>query len=323
MDVLSDVLRVIRLSGAVFFTADLLSPWAFTSPPSTDLEPLLNRPADCLSLFHILIEGECWFRVENQAPVRVEANSVISFPHGDGHVMSSDPELKPVSIYSLMPPFEHGKIPHVTHGRTGERARIVCGYLQCDRRFNPLIGALPHLLVVRSQKNGMQSADATEAWLDLTLKRASDEADAKRPGSPALLARITELLFLVVLQRHTQHLPDGQGGWLAAVRDPEIGRALRLLHEQPERKWTTVDLGHAVGVSRAALARRFADLVGEPPMRYLTSWRMQLAQHYLSQRELSLAEVAVRVGYDSDVAFNRAFRRHVGTPPATWRDEFA
>lgn len=322
MDVLSDVLRVIRLSGALFFTAEFMSPWAFRSPPSTDLEPLLHRPADCLSLFHILIGGECWFRVEGEDPVRVEANSVISFPHGDGHVMSSDPAMDPVSIYSILPPFDQSRIPHVTHGQVGDRARIVCGYLQCDRRFNPLLGALPRLLVVRSGVDGSEHVDPSQAWLDLTLKRAAEEADARLPGGPAMLARITELLFLTVLQRHMRHLPEGGGGWLAAVKDPEVGRALRLLHEQPERKWTTGELGLAVGVSRAALARRFSELVGEPPMRYLTSWRMQLAQHHLGQRELSLAEVAALVGYESDVAFNRAFRRHVGTPPATWREQF-
>lgn len=332
MDVLSDVLRVIRLTGSLFFTAQFSSPWSLASPPSSELAPMLGKRADCISLFHVLVEGRCWFDVGGQPPVRVDAGTVIVVPHGDAHVMSSRPDLSPISIQSILPPSAPEDIPHIEHGSGGEPARFLCGYLLCDQRFNPLIGALPRLLVVRarpgpapheasaaSEPAASIGSAAPDAWLELTLRRATAEADAKRPGSPAMVSRLTELLFMEVLRRHMQRLPAGERGWLAGVRDPEVGRALRLLHEQPARKWTTEDLGRAVGMSRSALAQRFRDLIGKPPMGYLASWRMQLAQHFLLQPALSISEVAAQVGYASDVAFNRAFKRHVGVPPAAWR----
>ncbi|MEX2584058.1 MAG: AraC family transcriptional regulator [Gemmatimonadota bacterium] len=329
MDILSDVLRVIRLTGAVFFTARFSAPWSLASPASTALAPMLGKRADCISLFHILVEGECWFSLEGHAPVRVETGAVVVIPHGDAHVMGYHPDCASVPIESILTPSENGEIPHVEHGGGGEEARFVCGYLHGDHRFNPLIGALPRLLVVSAGASGDEAADVgdefpvrsstSDHWLEMTLDRAVEEADARRPGSPAMLSRLTELLYLEVLRRHMQQLPEGQTGWLAGVRDPQVGRALRLLHEQPERKWNTEDLGRAVGLSRSALGQHFTTLVGDPPMRYLTGWRMQLAQHLLLTPRQSITSIAASVGYESDVAFSRAFKRHTGVPPATWR----
>lgn len=330
MDVLSDVLRVIRLTGAVFFTARFSQPWALASPASTELAPLLAKPADCISLFHVVVEGECWFAVKSAAPIRVGPGSVVVMPHGDAHVMASSPDREPVSMFSILPASDAGVLPHIDHGGGGDAARFVCGYLHCDQRFNPLIGALPRLLVVRAAAD-LRPDEATsaydtvspDAWMELALQRAVAEAHARRPGSSVMLSRLTELLYLEVLRRHMEQLPAQQHGWLAGVRHPEVGHALRLLHAEPQRKWTTADLGRAVGLSRSALAQHFRATVGEPPIRYLTGWRMQLAQHYLRQPRVSIPEIATRLGYESDVAFHRAFKRLMGAPPAAWRRQNA
>ncbi len=333
MDVLSDVLRVVRLTSAVFFTARLSSPWSIESPPADQLARSLRLRAESIALFHVLVEGQCWFSMEGHAPLRLEAGDVIIFPHGDAHVMSSHIGAKPHPIGDLLPSQSSEKMPQLDYGGGGAATRLVCGYLHCDQRFNPLIGALPSVLCVCGQDSARQSepseveaarrpgvilADA-DGWLASTLRHTIEEADGTRPGSFAMLARLTELLYVEVLRRYMRQLSSGQTGWLAGVNDPEVGRALRLLHAQPQRQWTVEELAHEVGVSRSGLAQRFTELVREAPMRYLTGWRIQLAKHLILQAGLPIAEVADRVGYESEAAFNRAFKRHVGEPPVAWR----
>jgi AraC-like DNA-binding protein len=333
MDVLSDVLRVVRLTSAVFFTARFSSPWSVESPPADQLARSLRLRAESIALFHVLVEGRCWISMEGQAPLRMGAGDVIIFPHGDPHVLSSQRGAKPRPIGSLLPSQPSEEIPQLDYGGGGEATRFVCGYLHCDQRFNPLIGALPTLLYVCAREGAWQSEPPEvetarrsgavrvdgDGWLAGTLRHTTDEADGTQPGSSAMLARLTELLYVEVLRRYMQQLPPGHAGWLAGVKDPEVGRALRLLHARPERPWTVEDLAREVGVSRSGLAQRFAELTGEAPMRYLTGWRIQLAKHLLLQADLSIAEVAGRVGYEAEAAFNRAFKRHVGAPPAAWR----
>lgn len=333
MDVLSDVLRVVRLTSAVFFTARLSSPWSIESPPADQLARALRLRAESIALFHVLVEGQCWISLEGHAPLRLEAGDVIIFPHGDAHVMSSHIDAKPRPIGDLLPSQSSEKMPQLDYGGGGDATRLVCGYLHCDQRFNPLIGALPAMLVVcgrdrtghgesskveKAQRPGVVTVDA-DGWLASTLRHTIEEADGTHPGSSAMLARLTELLYVEVLRRYMRQLPSGHTSWLAGVNDPEVGRALKLLHAQPERQWTVEDLAREVGVSRSGLAQRFSDLAGEAPMRYLTGWRIQLAKHLILQAGLSIAEVADRVGYESEAAFNRAFKRHVGVPPVAWR----
>jgi AraC-like DNA-binding protein len=330
MDVLSDVLRVVRLTSAVFFTARFSSPWSVASPPPDQLARSLRLRAESVALFHVLVEGGCRVSADGHAPVLLEAGDVIIFPHGDAHVMASHAGARPLPIGSLRPSQPSEEIPQVDHGGGGEVSRLVCGYLHCDQRFNPLIGALPTMLCVRGETGagpprgetaGCSGAVVIDAdgWLASTLRHTVEEADGTHPGSSAMLVRLTELLYVEVLRRHMQRLPAGHTGWLAGVKDPEVGRALRLLHARPERQWTVEDLAREVGVSRSGLAQRFTELSGEAPMRYLTGWRMQLAKHLMLQAGLPIAEVAERVGYESEAAFNRAFKRHVGEPPAAWR----
>jgi len=293
----------------------------------------LRLRAESIALFHVLVEGQCWVSMEGHAPLRMEARDVIIFPHGDPHVMSSHIGARPRPISALLPSQPSEEIPQLDYGGGGEATRFVCGFLHCDQRFNPLIGALPTMLIVcgrDSAGHGELSEVETarypgvvlvyaDGWLATTLRHAIEEADGTYPGSSAMLARLTELLYVEVLRRYMQQLPYGHTGWLAGVKDPEVGRALRLLHARPERQWNVEDLAREVGVSRSGLAQRFTELTGEAPMRYLTGWRIQLAKHLILQAGLPIAEVADRVGYESEAAFNRAFKRHVGVPPVAWR----
>ncbi len=330
MDVLSDVLRVVRLTSAVFFTARLSSPWSIESPPSDQLARALRLRAESIALFHVLVEGQCWISMEGYAPLKLEAHDVIIFPHGDAHVMTSHIGAKPQPISTLLPSQPAEQIPQLDYGGGGAATRFVCGYLHCDQRFNPLIGALPTMLCVcgresagqgevkAARRPGVVLVEA-DGWLASTLRHTIEEADGARPGGFAMLARLTELLYVEVLRRYMQQLPAGHTGWLAGVKDAEVGRALRLLHARPEYQWNVDDLAREVGVSRSALAQRFTELTGEAPMRYLTGWRIQLAKQLILQAGLPIAEVADRVGYESEAAFNRAFKRHVGEPPVAWR----
>jgi AraC-like DNA-binding protein len=341
MDVLSDTLRVVRLAGALFFTARASGSWSMQSPASDKYARLLNSQADYITIFHIMASGRCWITVDGHNSFQIAAGDVVIFPHADVHQMSSRPDvLAEADITSQVLDFigsapPDAGIPQIEYGREAEAAHIVCGYLQCDQRFNPLIGSLPRvLLVCGGQHDAQQGVEGVEAlppwcivraeagdWLDNTLRYTIEEADGERPGSAAMLPRLTEVLFVEVLRRYMQQLPPEYIGWLAAVRDPVVGCALRLMHMSPNHPWKVEELARAAAVSRSALAQRFTTLIGEPPMQYLQGWRMQLAKHLLSQTNLSLAEIARRTGYESQAAFNRAFRRSVGQPPATWRHQ--
>jgi AraC family transcriptional regulator, alkane utilization regulator len=339
MDVLSDTLRVVRLAGALFFTAKAFGSWSLQSPTSDEYARLLNSQADNITIFHIIVSGRCWITVDGHNAFQLMAGDVAIFPHADAHRMSSHPgvlseeDITPQVLNFIRSAPPDAGIPQIEYGRAGEAAHIVCGYLQCDQRFNPLIGSLPRvLLVCADQPNEQPGAEGVEElppwcivrakvgdWLDNTLRYTIEEADGERPGSAAMLPRLTELLFVEVLRRYMQQLPPEYTGWLAAVRDPVVGCALRLMHISPNHPWTVEELARAAAVSRSTLAQRFTTLIGEPPMQYLQGWRIQLAKHLLGQTNLSLMEIAQRTGYESQAAFSRAFKRSVGRPPAAWR----
>jgi AraC-like DNA-binding protein len=332
LDVLSDVLRVIRLSGAIFFSAEFTAPYAIESPPPPHLAARLLPTAECLAIFHVLAQGHCWVALEGEAPLRLEQGDVIIFPHSHPHVMTSRVGTVPTALDGILPKTATDTIPHLTFGGGGSAARFVCAYLQCDQRFNPLMGALPVLMWVR-QRQGVTEIESTGhgpgrravilppdagEWLATTLGYLVAEVAAMQPGSQVMLARLAELLYVEVLRRYAHHLPVGQTGWLAGLNDPQVGRALRLLHSDPAHTWTVEALARAAGLSRSALALRFAELIGESPMHYLTAWRMHLARQILQENRYTIPEVAERVGYNSEAAFNRAFKRYAGVPPGVW-----
>ena len=330
MDVLSDVLGVLRLSGAVFFKAEFSAPWAIESKREL-LAAIVKPEVECVVLFHILVDGECIVECGALPPVRMEAGDVIVFPHGDLHTMRSLDGRKTTSIDSVLSPGSGDELPQVCFGGGGRESRFICGYLCCEHRFNPLVGSMPTILLVRSRDDyaGIEAIDrhgkrstavprGSGTWLGTTLKFTINEAKGARPGNAAMLGRLTELMFMEILREYMQQLPADHGGWLAGVNDPQVGKVLRLLHADPVRNWTVEELAREAAISRSALAARFAELVGEAPMRYLLNWRMQLAKQMLRDSR-AIPDVALRVGYESEAAFNRAFKRVTGSPPVTWR----
>ena len=337
MDILSDTLHVVRLTGAIFFGADLGSPWSFYSPPADELRSHLGSSSECLTLFHIVERGQCWITVKGHASFLLRQGDAVVFPHGGSHVMSSNQEPRTSDIQSIPIDFllESSKngVTFMPFGGRGENSRIVCGYLQCDQKFNPLVGSLPTVLWLRlgqhkkspliTNKGQFQPWNIVPVemgqWLETTLQHTLQEISHGGAGNNAMLARLTEIMFVEVLRRYMQQLPADFEGWLAGVRDRSVGQVLQLMHAEPSRAWTVEDLASAAAVSRSTLAQRFTSLIGETPMQYLTGWRMQLAKFLLRQSDLTITEIASRTGYTSDVAFNHAFRRYVGQPPVMWR----
>lgn len=314
-DVLSEVLRTVRLNGAVFFDFELTSPWVAEAPPSREIAAQVLPGAQRVIEYHLIARGACWGHAIGLEPIRLGEGDVIAFPQGDAHVLSSAPGLRAapdVSIYqrSSMPLpiyFERG-------GGGAETARIVCCFLGCDDRpFNPLLAALPAVIHVPAARRSA-SAERLGALLGL----AAREAREGRAGSENFLARLAELTFVEAIRQHLESLPETQSSWLAGLRDPVVCRALAALHGDPRAAWTVERLARHVGVSRSVLAERFAEMAGHPPMQYLALWRMQLAARLLAEGG-TVAEVASAVGYESEAAFSRAFKKLVGQPPGSWR----
>jgi AraC-like DNA-binding protein len=316
MDALSDVLRVAHLTGGVFLHADFFAPWCIAARVAPEhCAPALG-PASHLIIYHYVVEGELLIRVEGEDGdgLVIGTGEVVLLPRNDLHLMGSDLSLPPVAGSEIIHPPKDGGLFSIHHGGGGERTRMVCGFLGChSAEGNPVISTLPPLLKLNLDQGG-----AAE-WIRSTFQYAAEEISAGRPGSETVLAKLSELLFVETVRRYAEALPDGQTGWLAGLRDPYVARALALLHNDITRRWTVDDLGREVGLSRSALADRFIRLIGVPPMHYLASWRMQVATQKLRNTSASLAQIAEIVGYDSEAAFSRAFKKAFGVAPAGWR----
>ncbi|NCT82804.1 MAG: AraC family transcriptional regulator [Comamonadaceae bacterium] len=313
MDALSHTLRVVRLVGAIFLQGRFTAPWCYQSPHADVAAPLLEPGAERVVIFHLITQGECHVTLDGAAPVRLTAGDVIVFPHGDAHRMASDPGLAPATGARLDRLL--ARRPRLlNYGGGGVETQLMCGYLACDTRLaRLLLAGLPPLVHVNVR------GSSAGAWLEGSVRYALDEAQSPRPGGDGVLSRLAEVLFIEVLRLYMNQQPPGHTGWLAAVRDRSVGAALQALHEQPARAWTVEDLAHEAGSSRTVLAERFLRLVGSPPMQYLTHWRMVLAANLLAGGNAPLARIAEEVGYQTDTAFSRAFRREYGEPPAAWR----
>lgn len=314
MDALSDVLKVVKLAGGIFLNVEFTNPWSIETPPQGDITQVLAPGAGNLVLYHFVAEGACWAKVPGAPATRLGAGELVMIPGGDSHILASDPQLAPVPIASILRAPAPGEVVRLAHGGGGEATRLVCGFLACDSRYgNPLAGALPRLLTlgVRGTPWG--------GWIESTLALAAQETGAARAGSVSVLAKLSELLFVEAVRRYAETLPPGATGWLAGLRDPLVGKALALLHEQPAQAWTVEQLGREVGLSRSTISERFTALLGLAPMQYLVRWRMQLAAERLRSDERGIARIAEEVGYESEAAFNRAFKREFGVPPAKWR----
>ena len=311
-DVLSDVLRAVHLTGAVYFNFELSSPWALAAPPSREIAAAMMPGSQHVIEYHLMARGTGWGWEVGGPPVALAEGDLILFPQGSAHVLSSAAELE---VEPELGTFDGPRVPlpiaHQVGGGGPQRARVVCCFLGCDDRpFNPLLGALPAMIHL--------GAGPATGWLPTLMNIAVSESASGRAGSENVLARLSELMFVEAIRRYLETLPPSQAGWLAGLRDPVVGRALATLHGQPSEAWTVESLARQVGVSRSVLAERFAEMVGHPPMQYLALWRMQLATRLLSDGE-PVASAAAAVGYESVAAFSRGFKKVVGRTPGDWR----
>jgi len=316
-DVLSDVLSAVRLTGALYFDFDLSSPWVAETPAAREIAATVMPGAQRVIEYHVIARGECWGHAVGQEPFRLREGDLFVLPQGDAHVLSSAPGMRGTPDLSK---FARRSTPlplvYEMGGGGPERARLVCGFLGCDERpFNPLLTALPPVIHLSAGGD-----DTTTGWLGMLLNIAVKESGSDRAGAENVLARLSELMFVEAIRRYLETLPPAQTGWLAGLRDPVVGQALSALHGEPKEPWTVERLARLVGVSRSVLAERFAEVVGQPPMQYLALWRMQLASRILAEGA-TVAEVATAVGYESEAAFSRAFKKLVGQAPAAWRKD--
>lgn len=314
-DVLSDVLGAVRLTGVVFFDFELSTPWVVEAPPAREIASSVMPGAQRVIEYHLIARGNGWGHTVGGEPIRLREGDLLVFPQGDPHVLSSSPGMRERPDMSFFGRLSTSRPLVYEHGGGGtERTRIVCCFLGCDERpFNPLLAALPSVIHLSAN-----APRATTGWLGTLMGIAVSESGKERLGGENVLARLSELMFVEAIRRYLETLPLAETGWLAGLRDHVVGQALAALHAAPEKAWTVDLLARAVGVSRSVLAERFASMVGQPPMQYLTLWRMQLASRLLARGE-QVAAVAAAVGYDSEAAFSRAFKKVTGQAPGTWR----
>jgi AraC-like DNA-binding protein len=299
-DVLADVIGSLHLEGRVFCRMELSGPWGFRTPD------------DGLARFHVIERGACWMRAGEEDPVPLSAGDLVVALNA--HQLSDGPRTRTVSMKDFLRGFADKPGAVLRHRGRGLPTHMVCGSFRFSHgEGHPLLAVLPPLLHVKGQ-----DGQALE-WLDLTLRFLASEARHPRPGSETVITRLTEVIFVQAVRAWIEMQPEGRGGWLGALRDRQISRVLSLMHGEPGRIWTVPALAAKAGMSRATLARRFAVLVGEPPLTYLSRWRMRTAAMLLRSQSLSLSEVAERVGYQSEAALGRAFRRMMGVAPGVYR----
>lgn len=316
MDVLSEVLAAVQMDGAVYITAEFTAPWCAEAQYGLHRVAGQLPRADHVIFFHLMTEGECFVTLaDGSNTITASAGDVLLFPHNHLHRLGSDLK-EPVADANAIKDtsVETDGLVHMRYGGGGDATRFVCGYLACDRQIvRPLLDALPQMLRIPL------GDVSTSGWIADLLRLGVEESKAQRPGSQSLLSKLSELTFIEAMRRHVQSQTTDATGWLAGLRDPYVGRALALLHGKPNHRWTVEELASDVALSRSALADRFVDLIGEPPMQYLTRWRLALAARSLRTGNDPIARIAERSAYESEAAFTRAFKREFGVPPSAWR----
>lgn len=313
MDALLDMLRAMRLSGGIFLDAEFTAPWCISAQVGPeDCIPFTAEPRHIIA-YHYVTEGCCLLKVGDHKPVKVESGEIVVLPRNDPHIIASATSLRPVSADHLIQAAPEGGLAKIVYGGGGERTSILCGFLGSDLPHNALIALLPSTLK-------LSAADgASGDWIKGTFQFAARELAAGQASSPIILAKLAELLFMEAVRRYLASQPPAANAWAAGMHDPLIGRALGLLHGQIARRWTTTDLARELAVSRSAFAERFTRAIGEPPMRYLARQRLEHASAQLKDTADPIARIAYDVGYESEEAFGRAFRREYCAPPAAWR----
>jgi AraC-like DNA-binding protein len=314
MDALSEALHSVRMTGAIFFDAVCTAPWGFAVPPMERAAPLLSPGTERLIGYHLVVEGKAFVRLKDAAEVPLAAGDIAIFPHGDPHTVTNGAPTKLVDSGASLGGFLAGTLSTFRIDGGGEATRFVCGYFGCERHAARLfLNGLPAMIKINVR------GDAAGEWLESSIRHLLSEAASGRPGRTVLLSKMAEALFIETLRRYMERLPPEQIGWLAGARDPVVGTALALLHRKPSHPWTVAELATEAGSSRAVVAKRFTRLLGEPPLTYLARWRLQLAARKLQTTRQTILQVASDVGYESEAAFNRAFKREFGVPPAQYR----
>ena len=316
MDALSEVLRIISLDSAIYFNAEMSEPWCFLSPQADTLAPVFVHGARHVIIFHFLDEGRAFVRLEDGERVWLKAGDIVSFPHGHSHWLGSGQDVTPVNVGETQPQVLQNGLELVRIGGGGARSRLICGFIACDPQLcQTFLGGLPPLLKVNIRDDG------SGQWLENSLQFSVTEAARHQAGSGAVVTKLSEVAFAETIRRHLRQSPQEETGWLAAARDVEVGKALALLHQRHSHPWTVAELAREVGMSRTVLAERFRQFLGEPPIAYLTRWRLRLGARALETTSHSVAQIAAETGYESEAAFNRAFKRAHGVPPARYRKE--
>jgi AraC-like DNA-binding protein len=315
MDVLSEVLKVVKLQGALFYNGEFSSPWSVRAASSSGVARHLAPGAEHLIIYHLLTEGRATLRLENGEHVALNAGDIVMIPHGDAHILENGPATNTVD--------DSGKLAEILAqglklwrlGGGGEVTRFVCGYMACDPRLSQVfLSGLPRVFKVNIRN------DPSGQWLENSIRFSVDHAGTHRAGGEAVLAKLSEVLFVETLRAYIANLPAGQTGWLAGARDSEIGKTLALMHRNPAHPWTLAGLAKQAGLSRSVLVERFRRYLNETPMAYLTRWRLQMGAQLLTSTSYSVAQIAAEVGYESEAAFNRAFKREFDVPPARFRN---
>jgi len=317
MDLLSDVLKVVTLQSAIYFNAEFSDPWCVHMPESRQVAPLLKLDAfaDHVITFHLLCDGDAYVQLEHGTKLPLRAGDIVAFPHGDPHTLGGGGAIPPTEARDALPTLMAQGLELARGGGGGPRcARFICVFLACEPRLSrSFLDGTPPLLVVNVRD------DAAGQWLENSLKFSVAEAARRRPGAEGVLAKLSEVVFAETLRHYVRDLPAHGTGWLAATRDPEVSRALTILHRRYAEPWTVSTLAREVALSRTVLAERFRQFLDVPPMAYLTRWRLRVGARALMTSSRSVSEIAVEVGYESEAAFNRAFKREYGLPPVRYR----
>jgi AraC-like DNA-binding protein len=317
MEILSEVLKAVKLDGAMFYNAEFSSPWCARSIDARTVTSYLSPNSQQVIIFHLLTEGRGYAHVEGyDRPVPLNAGDIVIVPHGDAHILGNGPSVTPVGREQVLEQVLSQGLKVSRMGGGGELTKFICGYMSCDPQLSRVfLGGLPPIMKVNIRD------DSSGQWLENSIRYSVDHADTPRPGDETVLAKLSEVLFVETLRRYIAQLPQEQTGWLAGVRDPEVGKALALMHRKPAHPWTIAALANQVGISRSVLAERFRRYLSETPIAYLTRWRLQLGAQMLKSSSSGVAQIAAEVGYESESSFNRAFKREFGLPPARFRSQ--
>ncbi|WP_086826253.1 AraC family transcriptional regulator [Allokutzneria sp. NRRL B-24872] len=300
-DPLAEALHALRMTGVFYCRSEFTAPWGVTLPPVTD----------CL-WFHVVTAGRCVLEVEGAEPRTLLPGDLVLVPHGRGHVLRGTPDAPVPAIEGLAHDYVSDRYAILQYGGGGAETVLVCGAVRFDHpTARYLVDLLPKIIHV-------EPAGAPQAeWMQSTLRLIAAEAATLRPGGEAVITRLSDILVVQGVRSWLENDPSARTGWLGALRDSQIGRALTLVHREPEREWTVASLASELAMSRSAFAARFTDLVGEPAMQYVTRWRMLVALDVLRTEGASVATLAGRLGYQSEAAFSRAFKRIVGVSPGS------